>query len=106
MSAVRERKRRMVSHSVDVHLDIFKKSGVELILGSGRFIGPRTLEITQTNGTTRRVRGDKVISLEPDIVSVQLDVRQLRLEPGQSVIPHGPDRNLTVGEALPRGKQP
>ena len=27
-------------------------------------------------------------------------------EPGQAVIPHGPDRNLTVGEARPRGKQP
>jgi len=61
MSAVRDRKRRMVSHSVDIHLDIFKKSGVELILGSGRFIGPRTLEITLPDGTARRVRGDKVI---------------------------------------------
>ena len=56
MSAVRDRKRRMVSHSVDIHLDIFKKSGVELILGSGRFIGPRTLEITLPDGTARRVR--------------------------------------------------
>jgi pyruvate/2-oxoglutarate dehydrogenase complex dihydrolipoamide dehydrogenase (E3) component len=61
MSVVRDRKRRMVSHSVDVHVEIFKKSGVELILGSGRFIGPKTLEITQTDGTVRRVRGDKVI---------------------------------------------
>jgi pyruvate/2-oxoglutarate dehydrogenase complex dihydrolipoamide dehydrogenase (E3) component len=61
MSAVRERKRRMVSHSVDLHLDIFKKSGVELILGSGRFIGPRTLEVRQLDGTSRRVQGDNVI---------------------------------------------
>src|SRR5882724_7605267 len=44
MSAVRDRKRKMVSHSIDVHLEIFRKSGVELIRGSGRFIGPRTLE--------------------------------------------------------------
>jgi len=44
MSAVRDRKRRMVSHSIDIHLDIFRKSGAELILGSGRFIGPKTLE--------------------------------------------------------------
>src|SRR5467141_3016814 len=51
MSAVRDRKRRMVSHSVDIHLDIFKKTGVELILGSGRFMGPRTLEVTQLDGT-------------------------------------------------------
>src|SRR5256712_1214551 len=61
MSVVRDRKRSMVSHSVDIHLDIFKKSGVELILGSGRFIGPRTLEVTQLDGARRRVRADKVI---------------------------------------------
>src|SRR5262249_20015642 len=61
MTAVRERKRRMVSHSVDIHLEIFKKSGVELILGSGRFIGPRTLEVTQQYGTSRQVYADKVI---------------------------------------------
>src|SRR5262249_59940019 len=61
MSAVRERKRRMVSHSVDLHLEIFKKTGVELILGSGRFIGPRTLEVRQLDGTSRRVQADKVI---------------------------------------------
>jgi ferredoxin-NADP reductase len=30
---------------------------------------------------------------------VQLDGTQLRLEPGQTVIPHGPDRELTVAEA-------
>jgi pyruvate/2-oxoglutarate dehydrogenase complex dihydrolipoamide dehydrogenase (E3) component len=51
----------MVSHSVDIHLEIFKKSGVELILGSGRFIGPRTLEVTQQDETSRRLHADKVI---------------------------------------------
>jgi uncharacterized protein (DUF427 family) len=40
-----------------------------------------------------------LVSFEPDIVSVQIDGRQLRLEPGQTVIPHGPDRELTVVEA-------
>jgi uncharacterized protein (DUF427 family) len=40
-----------------------------------------------------------LVSFEPDIVSVQLDGTHLRLEPGQTVIPHGPDRNLTVVEA-------
>lgn len=42
-----------------------------------------------------------LISFEPDIVSVQLDGVQLRLEPGQTVISHGPDRDLTVAEARP-----
>jgi uncharacterized protein (DUF427 family) len=41
------------------------------------------------------------LSFEPDIVSVQLDGKQLHLEPGQTVIPHGPDRELTVAEVLP-----
>ncbi|HEY2819853.1 MAG TPA: DUF427 domain-containing protein [Candidatus Acidoferrum sp.] len=44
-----------------------------------------------------------LISFELDIVSVQLDGAQLRLEPGQTVIPHGPDRELTVAEAVTRG---
>ena len=46
-----------------------------------------------------------LVSFEPDIVSVQLDGTQLRLEPGQTVIPHGPDRDLTVAEALDPRKQ-
>jgi uncharacterized protein (DUF427 family) len=41
-----------------------------------------------------------LVSFEPDIVSVQLDGTQLRLEPGQGVIAHGPDRGLTVSEVL------
>jgi uncharacterized protein (DUF427 family) len=44
------------------------------------------------------------VSFEPDIVSVLLDGRRLRLEPGQTVMPHGPDRELTVEEALPRAQ--
>ena len=47
-----------------------------------------------------------LVSFEPDMVSVQLDGTQLLLEPGQSVIPHGPDRNITVDEGLSHGKQP
>jgi len=43
-----------------------------------------------------------LVSFEPDIVSVQLDSLPLRLEPGQTVIPHGPDRELTVDEVSPR----
>jgi hypothetical protein len=41
-----------------------------------------------------------LVSFEPDIVSVQLDNRQLHLDPGQSVIPLGPGRDLDAGEAL------
>jgi hypothetical protein len=40
-----------------------------------------------------------LVSFEPDIVSVELDGTQLHLEPGQTVFPHGPDRDLDVHEA-------
>jgi uncharacterized protein (DUF427 family) len=46
-------------------------------------------------------RINDLVSFEPDIASVQLDGKQLHLEPGQTVIPHGPDRDLNVEEALP-----
>jgi pyruvate/2-oxoglutarate dehydrogenase complex dihydrolipoamide dehydrogenase (E3) component len=42
MSAVRDRKRRMVAGEVEAHLENYKRSGAELILASGRFIGPKT----------------------------------------------------------------
>jgi uncharacterized protein (DUF427 family) len=50
----------------------------------------------------RRISG--LISFEPDEVEVLLDGTRLRLEPGQSVIPHGPDRDLTTDELAP-GRQ-
>ena len=61
MSAVRDRKRRMVSGEIDAHLENYKRSGAELIIGSGRFIGPKTLEATLPDGTTRQLRGANVI---------------------------------------------
>jgi uncharacterized protein (DUF427 family) len=49
-------------------------------------------------------RISNLVSFEPDIVSVHLDGKPLHLEPGQTVIPHGPDRDLTVAEALPSAR--
>ena len=43
-------------------------------------------------------RISNLVSFEPDIVTVHLDGTLLRLEPGQSVVPHGPDRNLDLAE--------
>ena len=61
MSAVRDRKRVMVSGLNEMYLDNYKKTGAEFILGSGRFIGPRTLEATLPDGTRRQLRGANVI---------------------------------------------
>ncbi len=61
MSAVRDRKRRMVDGAVQAHLDNFKASGAELIMGSGRFVGPGKIEVVLAGGGTRVLRGKKII---------------------------------------------
>ena len=35
-------------------------SGAELVLGSGNFVAPKTLEVQLNDGGTRRLTGDKV----------------------------------------------
>ena len=61
MSAVRDRKRKMVQGLVDTHLALYKRSGAELIMASGRFVGPKTIEATLSNGTKRLLRGKNVV---------------------------------------------
>jgi pyruvate/2-oxoglutarate dehydrogenase complex dihydrolipoamide dehydrogenase (E3) component len=61
MPKVRARKRAMVSGLNDMYLDNFKQTGAEFILGTGRLVSPRTVEVTLTNGTTRRLHGANVI---------------------------------------------
>jgi len=61
MSAVRDRKRRMVSSWNNVYLDNYKKNGAEFILGSGRFIASKAVEVRMHDGTIRRLRGTNVI---------------------------------------------
>jgi pyruvate/2-oxoglutarate dehydrogenase complex dihydrolipoamide dehydrogenase (E3) component len=61
MASVRDRKRKMVEAMVQVHLDNFKASGAELVKGSGRFIGPKTIEAELADGGTRVFRGENVV---------------------------------------------
>jgi uncharacterized protein (DUF427 family) len=51
----------------------------------------------------RRISG--LVSFEPDKVEVHLDGTRLRLEPGQTVVPHGIDRDLTTDEIHPRERR-
>jgi pyruvate/2-oxoglutarate dehydrogenase complex dihydrolipoamide dehydrogenase (E3) component len=61
MALIRERKRSMVHGLNQLYFDNYKKSGGELIFGSGRFVEPRTVEVTLSDGTSRRLRGTNVI---------------------------------------------
>jgi pyruvate/2-oxoglutarate dehydrogenase complex dihydrolipoamide dehydrogenase (E3) component len=60
MARVRQRKRRMVEGEIAAHLRNYATSGAELIMGSGRFVAPRTLEVRLNDGGTRVLAGDQV----------------------------------------------
>jgi pyruvate/2-oxoglutarate dehydrogenase complex dihydrolipoamide dehydrogenase (E3) component len=60
MATVRQRKRDMVKREVDFHLQQYTKTGAELIMGTGRFVSPKTLEVRLNDGGTRLLAGDRV----------------------------------------------
>jgi pyruvate/2-oxoglutarate dehydrogenase complex dihydrolipoamide dehydrogenase (E3) component len=60
MARVRQRKREMVAGLVEMHLERYRASGAELILGSGRFVGPKTLEVQLNVGGTRVLTAERV----------------------------------------------
>jgi pyruvate/2-oxoglutarate dehydrogenase complex dihydrolipoamide dehydrogenase (E3) component len=61
MTAVRDRKRRMVDGLIELHLAKYKASGAELVMGDGRFIAPRTVEVALRDGGTRTMRGANIV---------------------------------------------
>jgi pyruvate/2-oxoglutarate dehydrogenase complex dihydrolipoamide dehydrogenase (E3) component len=60
MAVVRKRKRDMVTDQVAKHLENYKTSGAELIMGSGRFVAPKTIEVLLNDGGIRVLSGDHV----------------------------------------------
>ena len=60
MVAVRQRKRAMEEALVAIHLRNYAASGAELIMGTGNFTAPKTLEVSMNDGGTRVLIGDKV----------------------------------------------
>jgi pyruvate/2-oxoglutarate dehydrogenase complex dihydrolipoamide dehydrogenase (E3) component len=64
MAGVRERKRSMLHGLNDMYMDNYRNKGAEFILGTGRFLAPRTVEVTLADRTTRQLRGANVIVSE------------------------------------------
>jgi pyruvate/2-oxoglutarate dehydrogenase complex dihydrolipoamide dehydrogenase (E3) component len=115
MPAVRDRKRKMVTGLVDMHLENFKKSGAELILGSGRFVGEKTIHVTLNDGTTRLLCGTNVIigtgtraTLEPIPGLVEAEplthIEALELDqiPGHLLVLGGGYIGLELAQAMRR----
>jgi pyruvate/2-oxoglutarate dehydrogenase complex dihydrolipoamide dehydrogenase (E3) component len=61
MAKVLARKREMVDGLVAMHLDIYKSSGAELIMGTGRFVAPKTIEVSLNDGGVRLMTADRVV---------------------------------------------
>jgi pyruvate/2-oxoglutarate dehydrogenase complex dihydrolipoamide dehydrogenase (E3) component len=61
MAAVRERKRAMVNGLIAMHEERYAKTHTDLILGEGRFIAPKTVDVTLSTGGTRLVSGTHVV---------------------------------------------
>ncbi|RZN18269.1 mercuric reductase [Bradyrhizobium sp. Leo121] len=61
MGKMRARKQGMVDREIAFHLNAYKESGAELIMGSGHFVGPKTLQVALNDGGTRLLAGDEVV---------------------------------------------
>jgi pyruvate/2-oxoglutarate dehydrogenase complex dihydrolipoamide dehydrogenase (E3) component len=60
MKGVQARKRAMVDSLRQLHLDRYRASGAELIMGEARFAGDRTVDVQLADGGRRTVSGEKV----------------------------------------------
>jgi pyruvate/2-oxoglutarate dehydrogenase complex dihydrolipoamide dehydrogenase (E3) component len=60
MAKVRQRKREMVEREVALHLKNYRESGAEIVMGSGRFVGPKTLEVQLNDGGSRVLMAEQV----------------------------------------------
>lgn len=60
MVRVQRRKREMVDGLIAMHLDHFKSSGAELIMGTGKLVGRQTVEVRLNDGGTRLLVGDRI----------------------------------------------
>jgi pyruvate/2-oxoglutarate dehydrogenase complex dihydrolipoamide dehydrogenase (E3) component len=61
MPKVRRRKQDMIDRTIELHLKAYQEAGAELIMGSGRFIGPKTIEVALNEGGTRALAGNEIV---------------------------------------------
>lgn len=60
MHYVRARVKGIVEELIDVNRNGFEAAGVELVLGNGKFEGPRRINVQLNNGASRVLEGERV----------------------------------------------
>jgi len=99
MATVRRRKREMVERQITKHLQIYRTSGAELIMGSGRFLAPKTLEVKTNDGGTRVLAADKVFlnvgthAAIPNVPGLEAATPHARRGAGARLFATAPDRD-------------
>lgn len=61
MRKVRSRKQNMIDNEVAFHVGAYKNSGAQLVMGSGRFTGEKTIEVALNEGGTRLLVGKEIV---------------------------------------------
>ncbi len=61
MKRVLARKREMVDGLIAMHLDLYKASGAQLIMASGQFIAPKTIEAALNDGGKQVLVSDRIV---------------------------------------------
>jgi pyruvate/2-oxoglutarate dehydrogenase complex dihydrolipoamide dehydrogenase (E3) component len=51
----------MVEGEIKFHLDLYRQTGAQLIMGSGCFIAPKTIEVALNDGGTRVLLGNEIV---------------------------------------------
>ena len=115
MAKVRQRKRMMVEHEVALHLQNYKSSGAELIMGSGHFVGPKTLEVQLNEGGTRLLTAEQVFidvgshAAIPNILGLEaarplthIDLLELDYVPAHLIVLGGGYVGLEMAQAYRR----
>jgi pyruvate/2-oxoglutarate dehydrogenase complex dihydrolipoamide dehydrogenase (E3) component len=101
MAVVRRRKRAMVERQVAAHLQNYQASGAELIMGSGRFVAAKTLEVRLNDGGTRVLTGEKVFlnvgthATIPDVPGLEAARPRTHIEALE--LDYAPDHLIVLG---------
>ena len=61
MRKVLRRKQAMVEREIALHLQAYKESGAELIMGAGRFVGPKVIDVALNDGGARTLDGAEIV---------------------------------------------
>ncbi len=115
MSGVQQRKRKMVEEEHQFHAKRTADAGIELIMGEGRFVAPKTIEVALNDGGTRRFVGERVFldlgsrSTIPDVPGLaaanpmtHIEVLNLDRLPGHLIVIGGGYVGLELAQAMRR----